>query len=112
MFCRWIYCAAILVLAYSPIILAGPANDDFANATDIPTVPAFITSNNTGATAQTGEPKHYIFSNPTRSVWWKWTPATATGITVSTEDTFNFGAVLAVYTGPQLAALTQLAADE
>lgn len=62
-----------LLMAFSPVASAAPANDNFANAQTIgPALPVAVPAGNVGATAESGEPA--IYSNPVvSSIWFKWT---------------------------------------
>jgi hypothetical protein len=87
----------------------GPANDSFANAVVISGASGTLTSTNTGATKEGGEPNHA--SNPGgKSVWYRWTPG-VTGTTVIDTVGSSFDTLLAIYTGTDVASLTLLAAN-
>jgi subtilisin family serine protease len=89
-----------------------PANDNFSARVMIPPHgaifgPRAVTANNTYATHQVGEPLHFNRPVATRSVWWRYTPATSGRITIDTNGS-NFNTVLAVYTGPNVRNLRQV----
>lgn len=90
--------------------LAAPANDDFADAIDLPGDLVQATGSNVEATHETGEPEHSSWQPGNASVWWKWT-ASADGRVVVTTDGSTFDTILAVYTGSDVAALTAVASD-
>jgi hypothetical protein len=101
--------AAALVLA--PLALAAPANDDFVNATAMPTaLPASEFGNNSEATKEAGEPDHA--GNPGgHSVWFSWTPSTSGPVSL-TGGCFGLNALLAVYTGSAVDSLTAVASNQ
>lgn len=75
-------------------LLTRPANDDFADATPIEEAPATHQQDTREATLEDAEPTPCGAIRAT--VWYAWTPETAT---LATVDTFgsNFDTVLAVY---------------
>jgi hypothetical protein len=83
----------------------GPANDLFANRTTITGKTATVTGSNVGATKETGEPNHAGWPSGGKSVWWTWT-ATASGTLKLDTNGTAFDALLAVYTGTSVSALT------
>jgi hypothetical protein len=90
-----------------------PANDDFANAAVIPASPPQSAFGNTRlASKQAAEPDHA--GNPGgHSVWFSWTPATSGPVRIYTCSSFtNTDTVLAVYTGSELGALTEVASND
>jgi Divergent InlB B-repeat domain len=94
--------------------LAGaPANDEFAAATTVPAEPTQPIPGTTRlATEQPGEPDHAGDADG-HSVWFNWTPAHSEPVIVSTCGPFSdLDAVLAVYTGSAVGALTEVASDD
>jgi hypothetical protein len=88
-----------------------PANDNFANATLLTTTTnVSVTVTNVVATKESGEPKH-AGANGGHSVWWKWV-APGNGIVTINTSNSTFDTVLAVYTGPSVSNLTQVAAND
>ena len=116
--------------------VAQPANDDFDFAEVLTGIYGNVTNNNTGATGEADEPSHAGFF-PTASLWYAWTAPqdgevaldtfgssglatnvitfpipfppfsiSVTNVRISTTDT-----ILAVYTGNNLATLSQVAAN-
>jgi uncharacterized repeat protein (TIGR01451 family) len=84
--------------------VAGPANDDFADAAGLASdTEGAATGTNVNATAESGEP-----GGPSHSVWWKWT-APSDGPTTFTATSETINPALAVYesssTEPGLADL-------
>ena len=92
------------------VVVAPVSNDDFANAAVINGVSGEITGNNAGATREPGEPE--ITGNPGgKSVWYEWTPLSAGPVTFTTFGS-SFDTLLGVYTGSNVTALTQVAAND
>ncbi len=88
-------------------VVPPPANDDFANATQITALPFSDSVYVAGATLQPGEPlSGCSWGSPNRSIWYRYT-ASADGSVTSTNSP-NFTSVLAVYTGEELTGLTQV----
>lgn len=97
----------------TPAPIIPPPNDNFAAAAALTltgnTVLAMGSS--TSATKEPGEPNHAPGEPGGTSVWWRWS-ATASGSITATTDGTNFDTLLAAYTGTQMNALTQLAAND
>lgn len=87
-------------------------NDAFAGATGITNAGGrvTVTGSNAAAGAEAGEPEHFDYA-PRASVWWKWTAPENGSLEVSTAGS-NFDTVLAVYTGANLAGLTEKASND
>jgi Divergent InlB B-repeat domain len=104
----------VVTLACAPTALAGPANDDFANAEALPAEPPVSTPGSTvEATKETDEPDHA--GDPGgQSVWFTWTPTSSGPVEISTCGSFfsNLDAVLAVYTGSNPGSLTPVASND
>ncbi|HEX6666245.1 MAG TPA: hypothetical protein VF081_06585 [Solirubrobacterales bacterium] len=89
------------------------ANDGFATPNAVPTrLPAFASGNNRLASKELGEPSH-AGNQGAHSVWFKWTAKASGSVQISTCS-FRSGldSVLAVYTGTELDALTQVTAND
>ena len=107
-----------LVTTAAPAQAAPPANDDFANAQVLPGLGVY-TGTNTDATVEAGEPTRHVADGPadyapTASVWYRWTSAdvpTQPTMQVSTRGS-AFDTVLAVYTGADLAHLTEVVGND
>ena len=80
--------------------LETPPNDDLANALELVGRRVTVLGNNSHATAQPGEPRHYKPANSlaSRSLWYRWTAPASEPTVLSTEGS-AFDTVLAVYTG-------------
>jgi hypothetical protein len=89
-----------------------PANDDFENAaalTEDQSEFGFVKGTNAGASKETGEPNHAGDSGG-RSVWWSWT-APRSGIVSFDACSSEVDTLLAVYTGDEVGALSEVASD-
>jgi hypothetical protein len=97
---RWLVLTGLAVVALaSPLsAAAAPADDDFANATPISTVPYSTTVDNTGATLEPGEPQ--TCGTPIdNTVWFKFTPAVTGGVSIDTLGSFGSVGLTGNYTG-------------
>ncbi len=83
---------------------AVPSNDNFDLAEVLSGDEGTVTSNNMGATKETGEPDHG-WSSGGASVWYSWTATTDTVVAFDTDGSY-FDTVLGVYTGDSVDALT------
>lgn len=90
--------------------LAGPPNDDFANATALTGASANASGTTANATLEFLEPPHNGRSANGSSVWWRWTAPAAGPVVI---DTLGSAAdtLLAVYAGSALADLVPLGAN-
>jgi PKD repeat protein len=85
----------------------GPANDDFANAAPVGSLPFDGTADTRAATLESGEPSpSCVGGAPAGSVWWSFTP-TSSGSVSASVNTF-FSNEIAAYAGSSVSALTQL----
>jgi PKD repeat protein len=88
--------------------VAPPSNDDFADATPLTSVPFSGSADTTAATVEAGEPVPACpYGASAGTVWYAFTPPTSGSYSVS--ESAPFGTQAAVYTGPTLGTLTQLA---
>ena len=87
-----------------------PFNDDFAQRARLVGDNFLVRSNNTGATAEAGEPVASA-GNGSTSLWWEWTPTTTAAVRLSTTGS-AYDTVLSVYTGNAMAALTLVTAND
>jgi hypothetical protein len=90
-------------------IVLNPPNDFFANATPL-TNQSPATANNAGATKELGEPNH-AGNIGGKSVWWSFQPPSDGVLTLSTTNS-TFDTLLGLYTGPDVAHLTTIAAND
>ena len=101
---------ARLSVVWTPSSPQRPPNDDFANAAVLSGLQVVVTGSNQEATSEVGEPRHADVGGGL-SVWWKWTAPDSGQVTLSTKGS-DFDTVLAVYTGTNVAALSQLGAND
>lgn len=90
-------------------IVPPPTNDNFSAASKIPAVGGLSLAVNTFATTESGEPQHAGVATAAASLWWNWSAATNGPVLVDTTGS-SFDTVVAIYSGNNLATLTQLAA--
>jgi len=90
-----------------------PANDSFNSPEALGIVTTGATSgNNVSATKEAGEPDH-AGNVGGHSVWYSWIATSSLGMTFTLRNsTTSFDTLLAVYTGTQVNALTQIAAND
>jgi PKD repeat protein len=85
-----------------------PPNDDFANATAIDALPFDDTQSALAATTESGEPSPSCAPNtPSNSWWYAFAPNASGSFTASLAS--GTWSTVAVYTGPSLADLSQVA---
>ncbi|HEX4305280.1 MAG TPA: hypothetical protein VHZ54_04530 [Solirubrobacterales bacterium] len=106
-------CAAIAVGAslgvLAPTAMAAPANDAFANRTDLATqLPVRETESNVGATRESGEPSLGLIGGAGHSLWWAWEAPATEFVTVSTCQS-PFPTVVGIFEGTELGHLTRVA---
>src|SRR4030095_2356888 len=90
-----------------------PANDNFNSPQVLGSITATITGTNSGATKEPGEPNH-AGNIGGHSVWYSWTATPSSlGMSFSLRNaSTQIDTLLAVYTGTQVNALTQIAAND
>jgi hypothetical protein len=98
-----------LTLAFAPPP-DPPINDSFTNRIELTGASVSITSTNTAATLEPGEPQH-ADKNGGLSVWWTWTAPTNGTATLSTSGS-DFDTLLAVYTGDSISNLVPVASND
>ena len=113
--------AAVAVVAVSIPALAWalpPANDEFADAQPlIGALPIEVSATNAEADFQEGEgePEHAGTAQAQASVWYSWTPPATTDVVIETDTCAPDGTfgpdLLAVYTGTDVGALTEVGSD-
>jgi hypothetical protein len=64
---------AVLLLAFTPLGFAAPANDNLAAATAIDTLPFTVQQNTTDATNEPSEQLPACLNDGTASVWYQYT---------------------------------------
>lgn len=91
-------------------VLSPPTNDDFANATQVTSLPFQGTVDTLGASLELGEPAPSCGNGPLAgSAWYAFTPTANGSVTATEFDQFSTGAVLAIYTGASVNQLTEAA---
>jgi len=85
-----------------------PANDDFANATAIGSVPFMHAADQRGATAEDNEPTTCRGISSPSTTWYAFTPTQSDSYVAGRT---GFGGAVAVYSGSSLSNLTQIACD-
>ena len=99
-----------IVLSFSSSPLLPPPNDNFADRILLSGDLVSITSSNSFATKEPGEPDHAGVTGGA-SVWWSWT-APATGKVTMTTAGSSFDTLLGVYTGDSLDTLSKIAHND
>jgi PKD domain len=88
-------------------LVLAPANDNFANATVVTSVPYSTSVDTTAASVETGEPTPTCgFGGSAATAWYAFTPTVSGSYSSSTSA--GFGTQTAVYTGSGLGSLTQV----
>ena len=93
-----------------------PANDNFVSAQIITGAEGFVSTHNVGATKEAGEPNHATNAG-SASIWFRWTaPLSGTTrfytLNSLAASSAPLDTLLAIYTGDQLDALTQVSAND
>lgn len=91
------------------VAAARPGNDAFTTATLLSSASGQITSSNTLASKQIGEPNHAGNTGGT-SVWFTWTASSSGPFTFTTQGS-SFDTLLAIYQGTAVATLTPIASN-
>lgn len=87
-------------------LIDSPPNDDLASAIPLAGASADVSGSNVGATHEMGEPVHgQNYSDP--SVWYTWTAPSSGGVTIDMAGS-ALDAVVGVYTGDRVSALTRV----
>jgi PKD repeat protein len=82
-----------------------PSNDDFANASQIGSLPFSDTVDLATATTQVSEPSPSCISGLQNTVWYSFTPTTTQSLAARADQ---FGAGIGVYSGSSLTNLTRV----
>jgi hypothetical protein len=99
----------LLTLAFAPPPIP-PVNDSFTNRLTLTGSSVSITTTNTAATLEPGEPLHADKTGGA-SVWWTWTAPTNGTVTLTTTNS-DFDTLLAVYTGDSISNLVPVAGND
>jgi hypothetical protein len=110
LFAAVILSSTAAVLGSAATAGAAPANDDFAAAIPITDAVGAHAGTTLGATKEAGEPNHAGNAGG-RSIWYTWT-APETGTFVFQTFGSSFDTLLAVYTGTDVGALTEVASSD
>lgn len=89
-------------------VFAPPPNDDFANATKVPSAGTNYFTSNKRATIETNEPTHAGIESRAASLWWNYTAAANTNLLVDAGGS-SFRTIVAVYTNNTLSSLQPVA---
>ena len=101
---------SILIMTLSSVqpVFAAPSNDNFADATQVPSLSFNANTDTTGATFDDGEPYPTCgYGYALKTAWFAFTPSTSGSLTASVGY-YNFPTVLAVFTGSSLNSLSQI----
>ncbi|HAV78537.1 MAG TPA: hypothetical protein DCX53_14405 [Anaerolineae bacterium] len=96
---------------------APPLNDNWASATDVPSIPYTDSINTSEATVQTGEPRVNVSCDGNllevgnNTVWYKYTPASTGFISFDTVGT-DYDTYIAAWTGNAVNNLTLVGCDD
>ncbi len=103
----------VSLLALSTATSFAQSNDDFANATIIPTTLPFTANavDNTAATAEGDEPDHgestFFFNVASNSLWYTFTPTTDLALSVEMQNSSaGLDGIISLYTGSSVNSLT------
>lgn len=84
-----------------------PANDDFANATQIGSLPFSDTTDRTGAGLESGEPAFPSCGSISHTIWYAFTPTKDETLYAHGNATF-VNSLIAVYTGSSIGGLNEV----
>ena len=103
--------AIALALLVPSLAIAAPSNDDFSARQQLGSVlPVSLSTNNSQATVEAGEPKHPGFVPAGHSIWFEWEAPDTELITVGTCGS-DPATILSVYTGTAIGSLTEVASN-
>jgi FG-GAP repeat. len=91
------------------VVMAAPANDNFANAEVMPGTSGAISGTNLEATSEAGEP-NIVSGGTMNSVWYKITPAITGSLNIDTNGPGSIASdtSIAVFTGAAVGSLTKI----
>ena len=98
-------------LQFNISVAVPPANDDFANAQLVASLPFTMTVNNLTATEEDGEPTPSCIEpyDVEYTLWYRYTAPRDEILVADTEGSVPYGLAMGVYTGDTLADLTEVA---
>ena len=103
--------AIALALLVPSLAIAAPSNDDYSARQQLGSVlPVSLSTNNSQATVEAGEPKHPGFVPAGHSIWFEWEAPDTELITVGTCGS-DPATILSVYTGTAIGSLTEVASN-
>lgn len=88
-----------------------PVNDNFDDADSISGTSGRVSSGNSLASGETGEPNHAGASTPLQSLWYRWEAQEDMNLVVNTYGS-SFDTTLAAYTGSSVDSLTLIEAND
>jgi hypothetical protein len=91
----------VLALSSTQTVYAAPANDNFAGAIQITTLPYNANADNAEATGETGEPADCVTTLPLKTVWFSYTPSADRALTLSP----SYPTMIGIYTGSSVDSL-------
>ena len=102
------------------LVTSVPPSETFSSANSLANDVGITEGSNADATTESGEPEHAGNGGPYHSVWWNWSSSTNELLFDAEINDFlfidthgsDFDTVLAVYTGPTVSNLTQIAAND
>jgi hypothetical protein len=89
------------------LLIPRPPNDKFTNAFKMPSNGGIWVTTNNYASIEVGEPKHAKNNTMDASIWWMWSSPVTTNVLIDTAGS-SFNTVLGVYTGTNVAKLTEV----
>lgn len=92
------------------LLIPRPPNDKFTNAFKMAAGGGVWVTTNNYASIEVGEPKHAKASAMDASIWWMWSSPVTTNVLIDTAGS-SFNPVLGVYTGTNVAKLTEVASS-
>ena len=108
-------CAAVVaaVACVTPTlsVASAPPNDDFSNRQQLGAgLPIALSTTNSEATVEVGEPSHSGFAPAGHSIWFEWEAPDTDLITIGTCGS-EPATILTVYTGSAFGALTEVSSN-
>ena len=97
-------------LSFRAEVVTPAANDDFAGAAAIASLPFHGSIDTLTLTQEPGEPSPscLFYEEPASTAWYKFTPATDTILRADTEGTFFFSSFIGIYTGTSISTLDEV----
>lgn len=103
--------AAVACAMPSYAVAAPPANDDFSDRQQLGSaLPIALSTTNSEATVESGEPSHPGFVPAGHSIWFEWEAPSTELVTIGTCGS-EPATILSVYTGSTFATLTEVSSN-